>query len=58
MGQKPNELSRSADIEATILVKALPQVSESHGETVELINAWGFGSTSRKSTIRTAASWW
>lgn len=34
MGTKAGELSRTAEIEATILVKALPQVSESHGETV------------------------
>ncbi len=34
MIQAPKELTRSAEIEATILVKALPQVSENHGETV------------------------
>jgi hypothetical protein len=34
MGQVPNQLTRSGEIEATILVKALPQVSENHGETV------------------------
>lgn len=34
MGQTPNLLTRSGEIEATILVKALPQVSENHGETV------------------------
>ncbi len=34
MAQSLNQPTRSAEIEATILVKALPQVSESHGETV------------------------
>lgn len=34
MGQEPKAYSRTGEIEATILVKALPQVSESHGETV------------------------
>lgn len=34
MKSAQGELSRSGEVEATILVKALPQVSESHGETV------------------------
>jgi hypothetical protein len=34
MGRESEQFTRSAEIEATILVKALPQVSGSHGETV------------------------
>lgn len=34
MAAEQKQLTRSQEIEATIIVKALPQVSESHGETV------------------------